>query len=76
MSSSNQAQAQKQVTTQAIAQFDNAPAKQNAIESTPSVTPIDSPNNLPAIANNPTVAVILAFAVLVRAILGSSSSKR
>lgn len=53
-----QPQAQKQVTTQAIA-------------STPSPTTTD---NIPAIINNPTVGIILAFAVLVRAILGSPSA--
>ncbi|GBO54142.1 hypothetical protein APA_2090 [Pseudanabaena sp. lw0831] len=76
MSAPNQAQVQKPVTTQAIAQLDNAPAKQNAIASTPSTTPADASNTIPAIANNPTVAIILAFAVLVRSILGSSSSKK
>jgi hypothetical protein len=58
MSAPNQAQVQKPVETQAI-------------DSTPSSIPAD---NLPAIVTDPTVGIILAFAVLVRAILGGSSS--
>ena len=69
-------QAQKQVTTQAIAQLDNAPAKQNAIASTPSTTPVDASNTIPAIVSNPTVSIILAFAVLVRVIISPSSGKK
>jgi hypothetical protein len=65
----NQTQAQKQVTTQAIAQLDNAPAKQTAIASTPSTTPIDASNTIPEIVSNPTVSIILAFAVLVQVII-------
>jgi hypothetical protein len=62
MSAQNQVQNQKQVQTQAIA-------------STPSTTPVNVSNDIPAIANNPNVAIILAFAVLIRAILGSSANK-
>jgi len=63
------AQNQKQVQTQ-IAQVDNAPVnnKQTAIATTPSTTPVNVPNDIPAIANSNTVAIILAFAVLVRVI--------
>jgi hypothetical protein len=62
---------QKQVTTQAIAQVpqaNNAPANNNqtAIATTP--TP-DASNTIPAIVSNPTVSIILAFAVLVRVII-------
>ena len=62
-------QNQKQVQTQ-IAQVDNAPVnnKQTAIATTPSTTPVNVPNDIPAIANSNTVAIILAFAVLVRVI--------
>jgi hypothetical protein len=68
MSVPNQAQVQKQVTTQAIAQVNNAPANNNqtAIATTP--TP-DASNTIPAIVSNPTVSIILAFAVLVRVII-------
>jgi hypothetical protein len=74
-------QVQKQVTTQAIAQVpqaNNVPAnnKQTAIESTPTSTPIDTSNTIPAIANNPTVSIILAFAVLVRVIVDRPSSRK
>jgi hypothetical protein len=69
-------QVQKQVTTQAIAQLDNAPAKQTAIESTPTSTPFDASNTIPAIVNNPTVSIILAFAVLVRVIVDRPSSRK
>jgi hypothetical protein len=62
MSAQNQVQNQKQVQNQAIA-------------STPSTTPVNVSNDIPAIANNPNVAIILAFAVLIRAILGSSANK-
>ncbi|MCE2982681.1 MAG: hypothetical protein ACK5AW_00290 [Pseudanabaena sp.] len=74
----NQNQVQKQVTTQAIAQANNSPAnnKQTAIESTPTSTPIDASNTIPAIANNPTVSIILAFAVLVRVIVDRPSSRK
>ncbi|MCL1490205.1 MAG: hypothetical protein M1G31_05515 [Pseudanabaena sp. Salubria-1] len=74
----NQNQVQKQVTTQAIAQANNAPAnnKQTAIESTPTSIPIDASNTIPAIANNPTVSIILAFAVLVRVIVDRPSSRK
>ena len=62
-------QNQKQVQTQ-IVQVDNAPVnnKQTAIATTPSTTPVNVPNDIPAIANSNTVAIILAFAVLVRVI--------
>ena len=48
-----------------------AQVETQAIDSTPSSIPAD---NLPAIVTDPTVGIILAFAVLVRAILGGSSS--
>jgi hypothetical protein len=68
---------QKQVTTQAIAQTNSAPAnKQTAIESTPSTTPIDASNTIPALINSPTVGAILAFAVLIRVILDRPSSDK
>ena len=74
-------QVQKQVTTQAIAQVpqaNNAPAnnKQTAIESTPTLTPIDASNTIPEIVSNPTVSIILAFAVLVRVIVDRPSSRK
>ncbi|TYQ24365.1 hypothetical protein PseudUWO311_19535 [Pseudanabaena sp. UWO311] len=74
-------QVQKQVTTQAIAQVpqtNNAPTnnKQTAIESTPTSTPIDASNTIPAIVSNPTVSIILAFAVLVRVIVDRPSSRK
>jgi len=64
------AQNQKQVQTQTIAQVNNAPVNNNqkAIATTPSTTPVNVPNDIPAIANSNTVAIILAFAVLVRVI--------
>lgn len=67
-----------QVQNQATAQVDNPPVsnKQTAIASTPSTTPVNVSNDIPAIANNPNVAIILAFAVLIRAILGSSANKK
>ena len=81
MNNQTQAQVQKQVTTQAIAQVpqaNNSPAnnKQTAIASTPSTTPVDASNTIPAIVSNPTVSIILAFAVLVRVIISSSSGKK
>ena len=78
MNTQNQVQVQKQVTTHEIAQVNNAPAnnKQNAIASTPSTTPIDASNTIPAIVSNPTVSIILAFAVLVRVIISPSSGKK
>jgi hypothetical protein len=67
---------QKQVSTQAIAQTYSAPAnKQTAIASTPSTTPVDT-SNTPEIVSNPTVSIILAFAVLVRVIISPSSGKK
>ncbi|PZV13821.1 MAG: hypothetical protein DCF20_14210 [Pseudanabaena sp.] len=71
---------QKQVATQAIAQVpqaNTAPTnnKQTAIESTPTSTPIDA-NTIPAIVSNPTVSIILAFAVLIRVIISPSSGKK
>ncbi|MEE3716640.1 hypothetical protein V2H45_07780 [Tumidithrix elongata RA019] len=48
--------------------------KSVAIESTPSSTPVDASNTIPAIVNSPTVGAILAFAVLVRVILDRPSS--
>jgi hypothetical protein len=49
------AQIQKQVQNQAIA-------------STPPTTPVNVSTDIPAIATNNTVAIILAFAVLIRVI--------
>ncbi len=74
----NQNQVQKQVTTQAIAQANNVPAnnKQTAIETTPTSTPIDASNTIPAIVSNQTVSIILAFAVLVRVIVDRPSSRK
>lgn len=73
----NQAQFQKQVTTQSIAQTNSAPAnKQTAIESTPSNTPVDASNVIPAMINSPTVGAILALAVLVRVIVDRPSSDK
>lgn len=70
MSVPNQAQVQKQVTTQAIAQTNSAPAnKQTAIATTPAPTHVDPPNNIPEIVSNPTVSIILAFAVFVQVII-------
>jgi biotin carboxyl carrier protein len=55
---------------QPIAQVNNAPANNNhtAIATTPTPTP-DASNTIPAIVSNPTVSIILAFAVLVRVII-------
>ena len=39
-----------------------------AIATTPSTTPVNVSSDIPAIANSNTVAIILAFAVLVRVI--------
>jgi biotin carboxyl carrier protein len=73
----NQAQFQKQVTTQAIAQTNSAPAnKQTAIESIPSNAPVDASNAIPAMINSPTVGAILALAVLVRVIVDRPSSDK
>ena len=47
-----------------------------SIESMPSATPVDASNTIPSIINSPTVSVILAFAVLIRVIVGSSSDKK
>ena len=67
-------QNQKQVQTQ-IAQVDNAPVdnKQTAI-ATPSPTPVDASNTIPALIHSPTVGTILALAVLIRVILDRPSS--
>jgi hypothetical protein len=49
-----------------VTQVNNEPASQTAIATTP--TP-DASNTIPAIVSNPTVSIILAFAVLVRVII-------
>jgi len=56
-------QNQKQVQNQAIA-------------STPSTTLVNPSNDIPAIATNNTVAIILAFAVLIRVICDRPSSNK
>ena len=68
---------QKQITTQAIAQTNSAPAnKQTAIKSVPSTTPVDASNTIPALINSLTVGTILALAVLIRVILDRPSSDK
>jgi len=47
-----------------------------SIESVPTTPPVDASNTIPSIINSPTVSVILAFAVLIRVIVGSSSDKK
>jgi len=77
MPAPNQAQVQKPVATQEIAQVTHNPStnnKQNAIESIPSPTPVDASNAIPAIITSPTVSTILAFAVLVRVIVDRPSN--
>ncbi|MFN7715850.1 MAG: hypothetical protein ACK5QS_10275 [Pseudanabaenaceae cyanobacterium] len=81
MDTPNQAQSQKPVATQEIAQVNQThnPStnnKQNAIESIPPQTPVDASNAIPAIITSPTVSTILAFAVLVRVIVDRPSNHR
>ena len=66
------------MSVQNQAQVSNATAnnKQTAIESTPSNTPVDASNTIPALINSPTVGTILSLSVLIRVILDRPSSNK
>ncbi len=66
MATQNQNQVQKPVQTQAIALAQNTQT-QNTIASQPAQTPIDISTEITTITNNPTLQLLLATIMLVRA---------